>query len=178
MSYVLKEIGFARADIMLKTRFSVLLILIVGIITCDQATKQLAASYLKDAPRHTYLRDTIRIEYAENEGAFLGLGNQWSASVRFWLFVVGNGILLSWIGIWIWRHRTASTGHTLGMAFIWGGGVSNFADRILSDGRVVDFLNMGVGPVRTGIFNVADVAIMSGVGLLILDWARSAKRDD
>jgi signal peptidase II len=35
-------------------------------------------------------------------------------------------------------------------------------------GRVVDFLNVGLGPVRTGIFNVADMAIMAGVILLIV----------
>ena len=163
---------------MLKTRFSALLILIVCTISCDQVTKRFAATHLKDAPRQTYLGDTIRLEYAENEGAFLGLGNEWSDSVRFWLFVVGNGVLLSWIGFWIWQHRNAPIGHTLGLAFIWGGGVSNFADRILSDGRVVDFLNMGIGPVRTGIFNVADVAIMAGVGFLILDWTRNTKKDD
>jgi signal peptidase II len=40
-------------------------------------------------------------------------------------------------------------------------------------GTVIDFLNIGIGPVRTGIFNVADVAIMAGIGLLILEhWRR------
>jgi signal peptidase II len=33
---------------------------------------------------------------------------------------------------------------------------------------VVDFLNVGIGPLRTGIFNVADVAIMVGVGFSLL----------
>jgi len=52
------------------------------------------------------------------------------------------------------------------------GGVSNLVDRIAM-GRVIDFLNIGVGPVRTGIFNVADVAIMAGIGLLMLEhWRR------
>ena len=32
---------------------------------------------------------------------------------------------------------------------------------------MVDFLNVGIGPLRTGIFNVADMAIMLGVALLI-----------
>jgi signal peptidase II len=158
-----------------RTRLHALLILIVVIISCDQATKRYAASHLKDAPRQSYFRDTIRVEYAENEGAFLGLGQRWSPSVRFWLFVVGNGILLSWIGIWIWQHRTAPMSQTLGLALIWGGGISNFADRILSDGRVVDFLNLGIGSLRTGIFNVADVAIMAGVGLLVLVWTKNTK---
>jgi signal peptidase II len=51
------------------------------------------------------------------------------------------------------------------------GGASNWIDR-LAFGRVVDFMNVGLGPLRTGIFNVADVAIMVGVGLLILGDAR------
>ncbi len=33
---------------------------------------------------------------------------------------------------------------------------------------MIDFLNMGIGPLRTGIFNVADMAIMAGFALLIL----------
>ena len=47
------------------------------------------------------------------------------------------------------------------------GGSSNWIDRLLH-GRVVDFLNLGIGPVRTGVFNVADVAIMAGALLVIL----------
>jgi signal peptidase II len=35
-------------------------------------------------------------------------------------------------------------------------------------GSVVDFLNVGIGSLRTGIFNVADMAIMLGVALLLL----------
>ena len=40
-------------------------------------------------------------------------------------------------------------------------------DRLIH-GSVVDFLNVGIGPVRTGVFNVADVAIMLGVGTVML----------
>ena len=49
------------------------------------------------------------------------------------------------------------------------GGASNWVDRLVH-GRVVDFLNLGIGPLRTGVFNVADVAIMAGLGLLL--WAQ------
>jgi signal peptidase II len=57
------------------------------------------------------------------------------------------------------------------VALIVGGGVSNLIDRMRYGGYVVDFLNVGIGPVRTGIFNVADMAIMVGVVL----WAFSDK---
>lgn len=41
-------------------------------------------------------------------------------------------------------------------------------DRVTQDGNVTDFLNIGVGPIRTGIFNCADMALMLGVAILIL----------
>jgi len=37
---------------------------------------------------------------------------------------------------------------------------------------VVDFLNVGIGPLRTGIFNLADVAILSGAALVVAATAR------
>jgi signal peptidase II len=38
---------------------------------------------------------------------------------------------------------------------------------------VIDFMNVGVGSLRTGIFNVADVAVMVGAGILVLEGYRS-----
>jgi signal peptidase II len=49
-----------------------------------------------------------------------------------------------------------------------GGGISNLIDRLFYDGRVTDFLNIGIGSFRTGIFNLADMAILAGALLLIL----------
>jgi signal peptidase II len=60
----------------------------------------------------------------------------------------------------------------LGLAFFVAGGASNLADR-LARGTVTDFINVGVGPLRTGIFNVADVAIMLGAALVAFGSFRS-----
>lgn len=49
-----------------------------------------------------------------------------------------------------------------------GGGLANWLDRMLHDGAVTDFVSLGLGPLRTGIFNVADVAIVAGLLLLVL----------
>jgi len=48
------------------------------------------------------------------------------------------------------------------------GGIGNLIDRLFHNGLVIDFLNVGIGPIRTGIFNVADMAIMAGFGILLL----------
>ena len=60
---------------------------------------------------------------------------------------------------------------TLGLVLFVAGGTSNWIDRVIQ-GSVVDFLNVGIGPLRTGIFNIADVAIMVGAGLVALGALR------
>ena len=54
------------------------------------------------------------------------------------------------------------------------GGMSNLIDRVAM-GSVIDFMNVGIGSFRTGIFNVADGAIMAGVALLIADHYRARR---
>ena len=48
-----------------------------------------------------------------------------------------------------------------------GGGISNIFDRILFSGFVTDFMNFGIGSLRTGILNFADMSITFGAILLI-----------
>jgi signal peptidase II len=59
------------------------------------------------------------------------------------------------------------------IALVIGGGLGNLIDRIVHDGRVVDFMQVGFPWLRTGVFNVADMAIMTGVGLMLLTTVRS-----
>jgi signal peptidase II len=62
------------------------------------------------------------------------------------------------------------------MSFLTGGGLGNLIDRVFNAGAVTDFVVVGVGPLRTGVFNWADVLIMAGGGLLLLGVARREKR--
>jgi signal peptidase II len=72
-------------------------------------------------------------------------------------------------------RRRMSGWPALGFALFVAGGVSNWIDRI-TQGRVVDFLNVGAGPVRTGVFNVADLAIM--VGVVVFAWGELSRPSD
>ena len=49
-----------------------------------------------------------------------------------------------------------------------------FSELAVPIGSVIDFLNIGIGPVRTGIFNVADVAIMAGVSMVLWEVLRNS----
>jgi signal peptidase II len=154
----------------------IVLVALIGTIGCDRVSKRLATEVLADAPGRSFLADTVRLEYAENTGAFLSLGAEWPAAWRTIIFGVGNGVLLLAMTVAAMRlqwPRTALIGLTLFIA----GGASNLIDRLAS-GHVVDFMNVGIGPVRTGIFNVADIAILVGAALVALSpaWRRTSQQ--
>jgi signal peptidase II len=151
----------------------VLLVAIVATIGCDRVTKYAAATTLADAPAQSFLADTFRLEYAENTGAFLSLGADWPAPVRRAIFDVGNALLLLALVAFAVRGRWPGKA-ALGVALFVAGGASNLVDRFLY-GAVIDFMNVGIGPLRTGIFNVADMAIMLGAGLLAVEGYRSER---
>jgi signal peptidase II len=132
-------------------------------------TKHIAAPRLSEEPIRSFLADTFRLEYAENTGAFLSLGADWPRPVRTAVFGVGNALLLALFVVAMRRAWPART--LLGVALVVAGGASNVLDRIIH-GTVIDFINVGIGPLRTGIFNVADMAIMLGVGIVILETCR------
>jgi len=143
---------------------------VASTVACDRVTKLAASHGLAGRPRLSFLGDLLRLEYVENQGGFLSLGARLPEPARIWLFVLGTAALLGWVGIMLARQVLAGKRH-LGLALMWAGGLANLADRV-ARGRVVDFLNVGVGPVRTGIFNVADVAITLGAVLVLLDLVR------
>ena len=58
---------------------------------------------------------------------------------------------------------------------VMGGGFGNLIDRIYNQGRVVDFMNLGIGSLRTGVFNVADLAVTFGaIAVVCLSFQRDA----
>lgn len=139
---------------------------VLSTIGCDRVTKHAAATLLSGRPSRSYLADTVRLEYAENTGGFLSLGAELPSAVRTGLFTVGTGFFLCMLVFIAIRHRWDRLS-TLGLALFVAGGASNWIDRV-TRGSVVDFLNVGVGPVRTGVFNVADVAIMLGASVIVM----------
>jgi signal peptidase II len=153
-----------------------LLVLFATTIGCDRVTKSFAETNLAGDGRRSMLGDTIRLEYTENTGGFLGLGADWPAPVRTGLFTVGTGAIL--IGMLIVLLRSPlSPPAMVGAALFVAGGVSNLVDRVFRDGGVIDFMNVGIGSFRTGIFNVADMALMLGLAVYVVTHLRSGPRD-
>jgi len=152
-------------------RAAVVAAIVVGCVALDHATKWLAIQFLMVKPPIIYLGDLFRLQYATNTGAFLSLGSQLPEGVREYVLTGLNSIILLVVGALLLARQSIRPPVVLGLALILSGGIGNLIDRIFRGGVVVDFMNMGIpwGPfqVRTGIFNIADVAIMAGLFLMI-----------
>ena len=147
--------------------------LIVATIGCDQVSKRVASAHLADSPSRSFLGDAVRLQYAENRGGFLSLGADLPEWARTAIFSVGTAIaLVAYVisALTLPLDRVAA----VGLCLLFAGGLSNLTDRLLH-GRVIDFLNIGVGPLRTGIFNIADVAVMLGAAVLISAYFRTTR---
>jgi signal peptidase II len=143
-----------------------LLAAVVSTIGCDRLTKHVASTTLPAGQVHSYLADTVRLVYVENPGGFLSLGADLPVGWRMALFTIVSGTIL--IGTAVTAARWRLRGWPLlGVSLLLAGGTSNWIDRVIR-GSVVDFLNVGVGSLRTGVFNVADMAIMLGAAVLVL----------
>ena len=143
-----------------------LIALVAGTVGCDRVTKHAASTLLAGTDGRSFLADTVRLAYAENTGGFLSLGADLPAPVRTAVFTIATGLVM--VGLAAVAIRDRWTGwRAIGVTLFIAGGLSNWVDRVVR-GSVVDFMNIGVGGLRTGIFNVADVAIMIGVVVFLL----------
>lgn len=145
--------------------------IVLGVVALDQFSKQVAVAHLKHRAPTNYVYGIFTLTYAENPGAFLSLGRHLSESQRFWILTCLNGVILLIVLGYVLVKDHVARWNTVALALILAGGIGNIIDRVHNSGLVVDFMNMGVPPawfsLRTGIFNVADIAIMGGLFLLI-----------
>ena len=156
------------------TRITSVGLTLFGCVGCDQVSKSVVRLHLALGESHSYMHDAFRLVHAENSGAFLSLGESLPEHIRTVAFtwIVGllsvAALLTALLAPRLGRWRVVA------LALIAAGGFGNWIDRITNDGHVTDFLNIGVGSLRTGIFNVADMALMVGVVLIVVQQAAAS----
>jgi len=153
-------------------RITVSIIILVALIGLDHLTKWAAIHYLKGPGiAYRFLGDIFRLQYAENTGAFLSLGAGLPDGLRAAVMTGLNALILGGLLCYLFLGKKVGGLSSCAFSLVAAGGIGNLLDRIFRDGRVVDFMNMGLTSgqfsLRTGIFNVADVAIMTGLFLVI-----------
>lgn len=145
-------------------------------IALDQITKIWAIESIKGMPASYYLGGLVQIVYAENRGAWGGLGDSWPEFLRLSFLIYIPMIFLLGIAIYVLVNKKVKLYEATYLSFIVAGGIGNLIDRIRYD-YVVDFMYIGYKSLGTNIFNIADVVIMIGFfgifGLNIKEWRAS-----
>lgn len=159
-------------------RSVLVLLLLILCVGCDQLTKDAAHQYLAFQPPHSWFHDTVRLQYAENAGAFLSFGGGFSERARVLLFQVFPALCLLVLTMVLVVQPIPST-TVVAWSLVLSGGLGNLVDRVMNDGRVIDFMNLGIGSLRTGIFNVADICITIGVLVLFFQaaWVKPSSEE-
>jgi len=149
------------------TRLCLILAIVFVLAGIDQVTKIIAMRTLQGEGVIDHFGGLFRWYYTTNPGAFLSLGSELSDTWRFLLLTGLNSVILFAVFLFLLLRKHIATVMVVALSLILAGGVGNLIDRVFRDGHVIDFMNLGIGNLRTGVFNVADLAIVAGLVLLI-----------
>lgn len=134
----------------------------IAIYAADQLTKALVVASLPFGARQEVLGDLVQLWHVRNTGAAFSL-----FPGATWLFLVVTAGALAMIA-WFYRSfRTRRAWIHVVLGAVLGGTLGNLSDR-LRYGYVVDFMSVGFGDLRWPTFNIADSALVIGIGLLVI----------
>ncbi len=137
-------------------------------IGCDQISKKMVRDDVEFKSTTEIIGEKFVLTNVENSGAFLGMGSDLNPIIKTILLLVLPIVVLLFVLHYLLTKKDIDNLTVIGLSFIIGGGIGNMYDRILY-GQVTDFFHIDLGGVfKTGIFNMADVSVMVGMGLILL----------
>ncbi len=103
----------------------------------------------------------------ENEGAFLGMGSDLNPTIKLIVLLILPIVVLGFVLRYVFKDKSIDKLSLIGFSCIIGGGFANIYDRMLY-GSVTDFFHIDLGGVfKTGIFNIADLSVTTGMIMII-----------
>ena len=136
------------------------IVVIVASVFADQLTKQLVVNFLDREEPFDVIEGVFRFSYVENRGAAFGMLDD-----HRWVFMIVSTLAIVGIIFYMWKFCRDSKLLCLGLSLIVGGGIGNMIDRCFR-GSVVDFIDVDF--IDFYVFNVADMFVCVGCGLMIL----------
>lgn len=155
----------------IKKRVFWLLVPFSIVISLDQYSKYLAKVNLKGSGVDNYLGGLFKLMYAENRGAWGSIGSNLDDVWRIIILIVIPCLALLAFAFFTLKNNKMSKSEVFSYALIIAGGVGNVIDRIIYN-YVIDFMYIGYKSIGTNIFNIADLAIMTGVSILVIQSIR------
>ena len=142
---------------------------ILLLIILDQAVKGYVVKEIPLGGMRRFIPKVVSLTYLKNSGAaFSMLENQQ------WFFTIITLIAMGAAFVYLYRHIEGSIWLLLGLTLIISGGIGNFIDR-LRQGFVVDMFHLDF--MNFAIFNVADIYLTIGVGLLLIYLLREESHE-
>ena len=156
-----------------KNRNISITILIAISILLDQLSKILIRNNVDQYSEVKLIGEYFILTNVENSGAFLGMGSDFSPFIKTIFLLILPVIVLICIIVYVYRDKQIDKISLIGFCLIIGGGMGNIFDRIIY-GSVTDFLFIDLGGIfKTGIFNIADLSVTTGMILILLMSFRS-----
>jgi signal peptidase II len=161
-------------------KHALLLFVLVAGCNTDLVTKHVATDKLAAGDRIELVSGYLDLRYTENESSAFSMFSSIDPAVRLPLLIAGPLLTSLVVIVLLVLRRRRALLELLPFTLILAGGLGNLIDRVRL-GHVVDFIHFHVkGAFSWPIFNVADVLIAIGIGLLLLrmliDWRRAAPR--
>ncbi len=159
-----------KRDIVWKLAY---LVIAGGVFMIDQASKAWAVRRLRFGEDIPVIQGFLNFAYAQNTGVAFSMLDDHGNAGRWGLSVVA--IVAAVLVLYFFWRTPRSDDRILGsLALLLAGIAGNVTDR-LRLGFVVDFIDVQFGSWHYPTFNVADMAICVGAGLLILDMFMSKR---
>ena len=154
---------------MIKKKRNISISIIIALsIFLDQISKILIRNNVEQYSDIKLIGEYFILTNVENSGAFLGMGSGFSPIMKSVFLIILPIIVLISIIIYVYRDKEIDKVSLIGFSIIIGGGIGNIFDRIIY-GSVTDFLFIDLGGIfKTGIFNIADLAVTTGMILILL----------
>ena len=152
----------------LSRRSAFIIILIVLNIALDQISKFLVRTYVVAGSESKIIGNYFTLHNVENSGAFLGMGSDLNPTIKLFVLLILPVVVLGLVLRYVFKDKSIDKLSLIGFSCIIGGGLANIYDRILY-GSVTDFLYIDLGGVfRTGIFNMADLSVTTGMIMILM----------
>ncbi|MFY0712512.1 signal peptidase II [Seonamhaeicola sp. NFXS20] len=151
----------------LSRRSAFIIITIITSIAIDQISKVWIRTNVKPGSSSEIIGKYFTLHNVENTGAFLGMGSDLNETLRVILLLILPVVVLGFVLRYVFKDKSLGNWSLFAFASIIGGGIANVYDRFVY-GSVTDFWHIDLGGVfRTGIFNVADVFVSTGMIILV-----------
>lgn len=149
-------------------RTFIILTILSSNIGCDQISKNIVRQRIGYNEQVGLINNYLTLTKIENTGAFLSLGNALPQPIKSLLLTILPLAVLGLLLTYLLIKNNLSNLTILGICCVVGGGVGNIYDRIVY-GSVTDFLHIDFVIFQTGIFNMADVSIMTGIFIILIE---------